>query len=191
MSEHITATCRSANFQLYRLSRIRRYLSPDALKMAVHLLIASKLDYCNSVLVGLPKTQINKLQHIMNCSAHLITGIGKFDHVTPALKSLHWLPSESRIQYKVLCLVYKAQNGLAPQYLSDAITSYKPVRSLRSSDKGLLAIPKVCTSKYGGQAFAHAGPSLFNLLPSEVHLAPSFDTFKARLKTHLFRAAYN
>ena len=50
MSEHITATCRSVNFQLFRLSRIRRYLSPDALKMAVHSLIASKLDYCKAYL---------------------------------------------------------------------------------------------------------------------------------------------
>ncbi len=182
--------CKAVNFLLYRLSRIRKFLSPDALKTAVHSLIASKLDYCNSVLVGLPRTQINKFLHIMNCSARLISGIGKFDHVTPALKSLHWLPSEARIQYKVLCLVYKTQNGLAPKYLCDAVASYKPARALHSSDKGLLVIPKVHTREYGGRAFVHAGPSLFNALPSDVRLAPSFDILKSRLKIHIFRISY-
>ncbi len=66
LDEHITATCKAANFQLYRLSRIKKFLSPDALKMAVHSLIASKLDYCNSVLVRLLRTQIHKFQHVMN-----------------------------------------------------------------------------------------------------------------------------
>ena len=137
------------------------------------------LDYCNSILVGLLRTQILKFQHIMNCVACLVSGIGKFDHISPILKSLHWLPSEARIQYKVLCLVYKTQNDLAPKYLSDVITQYHLTRSLRSSDKGLLVVPKVCTNRYGGRAFAYAGPSLFNSLPSKVCLAPSFNTFKS------------
>ena len=72
-----------------------------------------------------------------------------------------------------------------------AVTSYKPARSLRSPDKGLLVIPKVRTSRYGGRAFAHAGQSLFNALPSDVRLASSFDIFKCRIKMHLFRAAYS
>ena len=178
-------------FQLYRRSQIRKYLSPDALKMAVHSLIASRLDYCNSILAGLLRTRIHEFEHILNHSAHLISGIGKFNHVTPALKSLHWLPSEARIQFKVLCLGYKTLNGLAPEYLCNVVTSYKPARSLHSSDKCLLIIPKVRTSKYDEQSFTHARPSLFNVLPSYVRLARSFDIFKSRLKTHLFRASYS
>ena len=165
--------CKAANFQLYRLSRIQRYLSPEALWIAVHSLISLKLDYCNSVLVGLPRVQISKYQHIMNCAARLISGIGKYDHVTPILKSLHWLPSKARIHYKILCLTYKALNDLAPDYLSDAITRYQPTRSLCSFEKGQLVVPKVRTKSYGSHAFGHAGPNLFNSLPEEIHLAPS------------------
>ncbi len=145
---------KAANFQLYRLSRIQHYLSPEALWIAVHSLISSKLDYCNSVLMGLPRAQISKYQHIMNCAARIISGIGKYDHVTPILKSLHWLPSEARVHYKILCLTYKALNDLAPEYLCDAITQYQPAHSLHSSEKGLLVVPKVRTKSYGSCAFA-------------------------------------
>ena len=140
--------------------------------------------------MGLPKAQISKYQHIMHCAARLISGIGKYDHVTPVMKSLHWLPSEARIHYKILCLTYKALNNLAPDYLSGAIARYQPTRSLRSSEKGLLVVPKVRTKTYGSRAFAHTGPKLYNSLPEEIRLAPTYNTFRARLKTHLFRLAY-
>ncbi len=141
--------------------------------------------------MGLPKAQISKYQHIMNCAARLISGIGKYDHVTPAMKSLHWLPSEARIHYKVLCLTYKAINELALDYLSGSIARYEPTRSLRSSEKGLLVVPKVRTKTYGSRAFAHAGPKLFNTLPEAIRLAPTYNSFRSKLKTHLFRLAYD
>ena len=74
METHITSTCKAANYHLYCLSRIRKYLTSEALKMAVHALISSKLDYCNSLLIGLPTTEISKLQNIVNSAARLISG---------------------------------------------------------------------------------------------------------------------
>ncbi len=50
MNDHITAVCKSANYQLYKISRIKKYLILDALKTAIHSLVASKIDYCNSLL---------------------------------------------------------------------------------------------------------------------------------------------
>ena len=141
--------------------------------------------------MGIPRAQISNYQHIMNCATLLILGIGKYDHVTPILKSLHWLTSEARIHNKILCLTYKALNYLAPDYLSDSIIHYQPTRSLRSSKKGLLVVPNIRTKRYGSHAFAHAGPNLFNTLPEDMHLAPSYNTFRARLKTHLFCIAYD
>ena len=141
--------------------------------------------------MGLLRAQISKYQHIMNCAAWLISSIRKYDHVTPILKSLHWLTSEARIHYKILCLTYKALNDLAPDYLSDAITRHQLMHSLRSSEKGLLVVPKVQTKSYGSRAFAHAGPKLFNALPKEIRLAPIYNTFGVRPKTHLFCIAYD
>ena len=108
-SEHITTSTKAKNLgvlfdpsltlsthQLYCLSRIKRYLPPAALKMAVHALISSKLNWCNSLLVGLPKSNIQKYQHIMNSAASMISGCSKFDHITPVLVDLHCCPSSIR-----------------------------------------------------------------------------------------------
>ncbi len=94
LEHYITSMVKAANFQLYRLSHIKQYLTPEACCMAVHSLVSSRVDYCNSLLVGLPKTQTNKLQHIINCAVHLVSVVGKFGHITPILESLHWLPVE-------------------------------------------------------------------------------------------------
>ena len=53
----------------------------------------------------------------MNSAACLISGTWKHDHITPVLGSLHWLPVEHKISYKLECLMYKALHGLAPPYL--------------------------------------------------------------------------
>ncbi len=186
----MTSICKSANYQLYRLSRIKKYLTPAALKTAVHALVSSKLDYCNGLLAGLPKQQTDKLQAIMNSAARLITGTKKFDHITPSLMTLHWLPIEKRISFKLLCTTYKALNNLAPQYLTDQLEKYTPSRALRSADKQLLCIPKIRTQKYGARSFKYVALTQYNALPVMIRESPTLDTFKSRLKTFFFKAAY-
>ncbi len=89
LSTHISATCKSAFYQLYCFSRIKCYLTTEALKTAVHPPISSKLDYCNSLLAGIPKGEIKRLQHVMNSAAHLVSGPKKAEHKTPVLIDLH------------------------------------------------------------------------------------------------------
>ncbi len=137
-----SAATTTANYQLYYRSRIKCYPCPDALKMAVHALISSKLDYYNSLLAGLPEYVIQKYQHNMNSAACLISGIHKHDHITPILASLYCLPVEHRMNYNLLCLTYKALHGLAPPYLADLLENFSPSRSLHSADHRLLSIPK-------------------------------------------------
>ena len=89
------------------------------LKTAVNSLVVSRIDYCNCLLSGAPQYQLNKLQAVMNSAGRLICGLNKFDHISRVLcDRLPWLPAEQRIQYK-LCLLFKAQCGLAPQYPVD------------------------------------------------------------------------
>ena len=50
-------------------------------------------------------------------------------------------PMRARIDFKILLITYKALNNLAPEYIKDILSSYKPKRSLRSSSQNLLIVP--------------------------------------------------
>ena len=113
------------------------------------------------------------------------------EHITPVLASLHWLPVVFRIDFKILLLVYKARNGLAPSYLSDCLFKYEPNRILRSSSAELLDVPTMSYQKYGKAAFCFYGPTIWNKLPVHLRRAPSVDSFKAQLKTHLYTLAFS
>jgi len=85
----------------------------------VDALVTSRIDYCNSLLYGLPQTQLSKLQRVQNIAARLICNISRFGHISPVLFELHWLPVHYKIIFKVLVITYKAINGMAPKYISD------------------------------------------------------------------------
>ena len=99
MESHVNKICQTAYIHLRNISKIRPYITKDACESLVHAFITSRLDSVNAVLYGLPKFLIKKLQRVQNFSARLITGSYKYDHITPVLKSLHWLPVEQRIRY--------------------------------------------------------------------------------------------
>jgi len=138
---------------------------------------------------GLPKKTIRQLQLIQNAAARILSRTRKHEHITPVLRSLHWLPVAFRIDFKVLLLVYKSLNGLGPQYIADMLIEYKPNRSLRSSGSSHLEIPRV-HSKQGESAFSCYASRSWNQLPEEIRCAPTVATFKSRLKTNLFIYAF-
>ena len=72
-NKHISSTCKVAYYHLRNIARIRRHLDDFCLKIVVQALVMSRLDYCNSVLYGLPSYQISRLQHVQNAAARLIS----------------------------------------------------------------------------------------------------------------------
>ena len=120
----------------------------------------------------------------------MLTGIRKRDHISPMLASLHWFPMKFRIEFTILLLAYKALNGLALRYLQDLIAHYAANRALRSQTAGLLVVPRISKSRFGGQAFCYHEPLLWNQLPVWVQEADTTSIFKTRLKTFLFSKAY-
>ena len=87
----------------------------------MHAFINSKVDFCNSLLYGLPKYDINKLQSVQNAAARVIACLYKFDHNSDTLKELHLLPVEQRIIFQINLLCFKILNNLAPAYLVDLL----------------------------------------------------------------------
>ena len=189
MTPHINNITKKSYFQLIKIHQIKKYLTKNVTESLIHSFITSNLDYCNSLLVNLPKKQISKLQKVQNAAARLITNSSRFTHITPILRDLHWLPVNERVTYKILILVFKCLHGMAPSYLSSKISSYEPRRPLRSQNKNLLVIPEV-DNNYGKRSFYFAGPSMWNSLPESLRSLDSLSAFKSRLKAHLFRLAY-
>lgn len=186
---HFKKVCQAAYLHLRNIALIRPALTDKAAECLIHAFITSRLDFCNSLYAGLPSSSLNMLQAVQNAAARLLTRNGKYDHVTPILCQLHWLPITSRIQYKILLLVYKALNGLAPVYVRDMLRYRNARPGLRSTGR-LLDIPRTKTLTYGNRAFSTVGPRLWNSLPADLKTAPSLNVFKANLKTHLFKTVF-
>ena len=91
----ICSTLTFLYFDLY--TKILNCLSRSDVETLVHAFITTKLDNCNSLLFGLPRYHIDRLQRIQSSAARLITGSRKDEHITPILKQLHWLPIHERI----------------------------------------------------------------------------------------------
>ena len=188
MDAQVTAICKSAYFQLHNIGAIRRYLTPEVTAQLIHAFVTSRLDYCNALLYGITDECLRKLKRVQNTAARIITLSRKYDHITPILKMLHWLPIHLRIEFKILLLTYKALHGLAPVYLSELLVIQVQERSLRSANKECrLVVQTVQTNpKTGDKAFSVTAPKLWNQLPLDIRNAKSVDCFKRKLKTYYF-----
>ena len=192
MESHVTKMCGAAFFHLHNIRRIRKHLSQDATETLVHAFVTSRVDYCNSLLYGLPACQLAKVQRVQNAAARLIFRKSKFCHITPLLKELHWLPINYRIQFKILLITFKALYDMAPIYLSSLISIRSSTRyNLRSNTALVLNIPQVRShATLGDRSFAMAAPKLWNALPCDIRNAKTLYKFKRLLKTHIFRLAF-
>jgi len=190
MIDHVNNVCKRGYYQLKKIRQVRKYLDNNSAEELVHSFVTSNIDYCNALLYGTPKCVTNKLQKLQNTAARVICNASKYDHATPLLKSLHWLPVKQRIQYKIALLTYKCLNDLAPDYLCDLIERYKPSRSLRSSQQLLLNVPRCRTITLGPRAFTSAAPRIWNGLPNDVRCSKTLESFKGQLKSFLFLEAF-
>ena len=129
-------------------------------KILVHAFVSCRLDNGNVLLYGLLKYLIERLQAVMNCAARLILCKQKYDHITPLLIELHWLPVSQRIVFKILLLTLMDCHPV----------TYVPTRPLRSSSRGLLKVPR-SNSKSGDRSFSVCALTLWNGLPYNLRLA--------------------
>ena len=117
---------------------------------------------------------------LFTCGTHisLVLKVPKTDHISPRLASLHWLPIDSRIQYKLTSLCYNCLKPTAPACLTDLMKVYKPTRQLRSSsDTCILCLPSVCTHSLGQRSFSYAAPSIWNSLPYRARPSRTLTSF--------------
>ena len=106
------------------------------------------------------------------------------------LRSLHWLPVKARIQFKILLITFKAIQGLALKYLCDLLTFKSSLYNVRCSGSILLSMPAVRSKTLGDRAFMVAALTLWNSLPKELRAITNVNSFKAHIKTYIFRTVY-
>ena len=188
-SDQIKSVSKSCHFHIRDIRRIRHLLPLSAATALANSLVSSKLDYCNSLYSGISQVNLNKLQRIQNSLARVITNTSKYQHITPILKKLHWLPIKQRIDYKLCLLTYKTLTNQQPTYLYNSLSFPSHSVSTRSSDSLVLSIPYV-RSSLGKRAFSVIGPRLWNSLPPDTRNSSSLPIFRSRLKTHLFKIAF-
>ncbi|XP_053536653.1 uncharacterized protein LOC128632899 [Ictalurus punctatus] len=182
-TDHISATARSCRFILYNIKKIRPYITKQATQILVQALVISKLDYCTSLLSGLPA---KPLEMIQNAAACLVFNQSQRTHVTPLFISLHWLPVAACIKFKASMLTYKTLSGTAPSYLNSLLKAYVPSRNLRSISDRRLAVPTQRGARSLSRTFTLTVPQWWNALPISIRTAESLTIFKKQLKTHLF-----
>ena len=203
LSDHISSIIKSCLFHVRDLRRLRPILDQTTARNIATALIHSKLDYCNSLFLNLPANQLDRLQLVLNSAARAVTNTPKFHHITPILKSLHWLKISERIHYKILSITYKCLLSDKPAYLRNLLT-VQSTSTTRSSSVITLKRPyNPSHLKVSDRSFYHSAPALWNSLPKELRqynsihsktqpllfqLSPS--QFHKKLKTHLFAASF-
>ena len=189
LSAHVASLCRAGFYHLRQLRPILKSLTHVAARTLVQAFISCRLDYCNSLLYGVSRSLIRKVQSIQNAAARLLTGAKRRDHISPVLRQLHWLPVQRRVDFKLACFVFLSLSGRAPSYLADDIhlVAEGPRRRLRSSTDRSCAVPRT-RSTFGDRSFSVAGPRVWDSLPAHLRDEEiSYNSFRRELKTYWFR----
>ena len=173
------------------LRHLRPMMSTNTATTVACAIVSSTLDYCNSVLAGMSDANFKKLERVQYSLVRVVTGMPVYsrDHMMPVLAN--WLPIRARVSFKIATTVFNVRQTGQPSYLAELIEDAVPSRTLRSSAS------RQCTLKesrtvlcYGTRAFRQTAGKTWNPLPDDVMLADKLETFRSRLKTHLYRLSY-
>ena len=181
---HIGKVAAICFFHLRHLRLLRFVLTSSSMQRLVSALTTQRIDYCNSVLYGLPAITLAPLQRVLHA--------GYRDHVTPAMKELHWLPITYRKKYKLCLMMHAAVNNRTPAYITDTLVPTSSLlhhrERLRSHESRGFEVPRVRT-EFGRRAFTIAGLTVWNELLNNIRRTDNVTTFKRILKAHLFKLA--
>ena len=138
---------------LGQINRVKHAFNSELLTIVINALVFSKLLYCSSVWSSISGKNIKKLQYIQNFAARIISGHRKYDHVTPILKELQWIPVKEQLYYRDAVMAFKCMNGMVPEYLSSQFTTKETVSGRITRQSGQLNIP-LFTSTIGQKNFS-------------------------------------
>ena len=137
--KHVITKCKAAMINLHKIRMIQKFLTREICHQLTRSLGISHLDYGNAILIGCPDTTLGLMQKVQNTAARMVLNKHQSYSATECLKQLHWLPIKSRIEYKVLIMVFKCKYSMTPKYLQDLLEAKEHCRQgLRSNTKTIV-----------------------------------------------------
>ena len=188
--KQVSEICKASYFHIRALRHTRSSLTTEACKTIATAIVGSRLDYCNSLLVGTSTSNLARLQLVQNTLARVVTQKSRFSHISPVLSDLHWLPIRHRISFKLATITFKVLQFHQPSYLAALVPRYTPLRSFRSSSSLTICVPSRKTTMAKSKSFSSAASDFWNKLPVHLSSIPALPAFRKRLKHHLFLDAF-
>ena len=177
---HIDEMCKKVTGTLMYLSRIKDCFDTPTRVMVVQSLVLSLIYYCTTVWGATNKTQIERVQKLQNFAARVaLGGIGKYEHITPALKKLEWLRIEEKCSFDICLLVNKILKKQLPDWLFK-LSTVNEIRGTTTRQCDSLFIPNTSTNM-GQKMLTVRGPAIWNNIPEQVRNAGSITSLKYRM----------
>ena len=120
-------TSSSCKAKLCQIKRVKNSFDGNTLRTIISALVLSKLFYCSTVWSNTTAANIKKLQAVQNFASRIITKPQKFEHITPALREIKWLPVNEHLHYRSIVMTFRCIKGLAPTYLCESFRKCKSI----------------------------------------------------------------
>ena len=184
--DHVTKTVSTCMSRLGQINRVKHVLDKDTLTIVVNCLVFSKLFYCSNVWSNTTESNLDKVQKVQNFACRIVSGVKKFDHITPVLRAVQWLPIRQLLYYRNAVMAFNCVTGCAPDSLTDQFIKRSDVstRTTRNSQK--LQIP-LLKSATGQRSFYYRTVKIWNTLDPSLKLSKTLQEFKRKLKIFLLK----
>ena len=136
--------------KLCQLNRVKDSFEKDTLCLIIFALVLSKLFYCSSVWSNTSATNVSKLQAVQNFACKTITKARKYDHVTPFMKELKWLPVKEHLLFRDTVITNKCMNAMALHYLCGNFCNRASIHGRPTRNSNLLQIQLFSTASGQG-----------------------------------------
>ena len=170
--------------RLGKINHVKHIFDKRALIIIINALVFSKLFYCSSVWSNITQANLDKLQAVQNFACRILCGAKKFDHITPLLKGLRWLPIRQQLYFRFAVLLFKCMTRCAPEYLTSKLVRRSVVSTRNTRNSQLLDIPLFRTAS-GQRTFQYRATSLWNELHPALKRSPSVTALKRLLRQKL------
>ena len=182
---HISLVVKKCHKILFSLYRFRHYFTRDVLKILVQTYVFPHIAYCLCAWGGAGKSQMQKIQKLINFSARVVSGVKKYQHITPALNSLGWPRIDLLVARRDAVKLWKVlRTDGAPSAIRELLVPRSEVsaRATRGSEGGDLHLQR-CRLESSRRAFSYRGAATWNALPNSVRDSPTLNVFKAALRS--------